>query len=197
MAKLLSIQSSMFQSGGQTSQLATKYVKSWKAKNPSGEVTERDLVAEPIPHLTLDRFQAFTTPAEQRSPEQQDIVEYSDKLIEEISSADVLVFGVPMYNFNIPSTLHTYFDHIARAGVTFRYTPNGPEGLLKDKKTIIFIARGGYYGNEHSQSAFLRQLLGFVGITNIEFIYTEGLATGDDAKEKALAAANARIAQLA
>lgn len=160
-------------------------------------MTERDLVAEPIPHLTLDRFQAFTTPAEQRSPEQQDIVEYSDKLIEEISSADVLVFGVPMYNFNIPSTLHTYFDHIARAGVTFRYTPNGPEGLLKDKKTIIFIARGGYYGNEHSQSAFLRQLLGFVGITNIEFIYTEGLATGDDAKEKALAAANARIAQLA
>lgn len=197
MKKLLNIQSSMFQAGGLSSQLAAKYVDSWKARNPSGEVVNRDLLAEPVPHLTLERFQAFTTSAEQRTPEQQAIVDFSDKLIEEISSSDMLVLGVPMYNFTIPSTLHTYFDHIARAGVTFRYTPNGPEGLLKNKKAIAFVARGGYYGDDHAQSAFLRQFLGFVGITDVEFVYTEGLATGDEAKEKAVAAANERIAELA
>ncbi|GAB2902618.1 FMN-dependent NADH-azoreductase [Microbulbifer echini] len=197
MAKLLNIQSSMFQAGGQTSQLATKYVQNWKMNNPNGEVVQRDLAAHPIPHLDLDRFQAFTTPAEQRTSEQQAVADFSDKLIEEISSADVLVLGVPMYNFAIPSTLHTYFDHIARAGITFRYTANGPEGLLENKKAIIFIARGGYYGDDHAQSAFLRQFLGFVGITDVEFVYIEGLATGDEAKEKAVTAANERICELA
>ncbi|WP_435583636.1 FMN-dependent NADH-azoreductase [Microbulbifer variabilis] len=142
MTKLLNIQSSMFQAGGQTSQLAAKYIERWKANNPEGEVVQRNLAADPVPHLSLDRFQAFNTPADQRTPDQQAIVDFSDKLIEEISSADALVLGVPMYNFTIPSTLHTYFDHIARAGITFRYTENGPEGLLKNKKAIIFVARG-------------------------------------------------------
>jgi len=195
-SKLLNIQSSLFQAGGQSSKLAAKYVDNWKAKNPAGEVFNRDLVTEPVPHLTLERFQAFTTSAELRTAEQQAIVDFSDKLIEEVSAADVLVLGVPMYNFTIPSTLHTYFDHIARAGLTFRYTPNGPEGLLNNKKAIVFIARGGYYGDDHAQSAFLRQFLGFVGISDVEFVYTEGLATGDEAKEKAVAAANERIAEL-
>ncbi|WP_444901544.1 FMN-dependent NADH-azoreductase [Microbulbifer sp. SSSA007] len=197
MTKLLNIQSSMFQAGGQTSQLAAKYIESWKTNNPDGEVIQRDLVAEPVPHLSLERFQAFTTQAEQRTADQQAIVDFSDKLIEEITSADVLVLGVPMYNFTIPSTLHTYFDHIARAGVTFRYTANGPEGLLKNKKAIVFVARGGYHGDDHAQSAFLRQFLGFVGITDVELVYTEGLATGEEAKEKAVAAANERITELA
>ncbi|WP_444890337.1 FMN-dependent NADH-azoreductase [Microbulbifer sp. DLAB2-AA] len=197
MTKLLNIQSSMFQAGGQTSQLAAKYIERWKANNPEGEVVQRDLAADPVPHLSLDSFQAFNTPAEQRTPDQQAVVDFSDKLIEEISSADALVLGVPMYNFTIPSTLHTYFDHIARAGITFRYTENGPEGLLKNKKAIIFVARGGYYGDNHAQSTFLRQFLGFVGITDVEFVYSEGLATGEEAKEKATTAANERIAQLA
>ncbi|MCO1334995.1 NAD(P)H-dependent oxidoreductase [Microbulbifer sp. OS29] len=197
MAKLLNIQSSMFQASGQSSQLAAKYVQNWAANNPSGEVIQRNLVAKPVPHLDLERFQAFNTPSEQRTPEQQAVVDFSDKLIAEISSADVLVLGVPMYNFTIPSMLHTYFDHIARSGVTFRYTENGPVGLIGNKKVIAFVTRGGIYGDDHAQSAFLRQFLGFIGMTNIEFVYTEGLAIGDKEKETALTAADARIAELA
>lgn len=197
MTKLLTIQSSIFQVEGQSSLLGTKYVENWKAKNPDGAVISRDLVAEPVPHLTLAHYQAFNTPQEQRSLEQQAMVHYSDTLVKEISAADLVVLGVPMYNFNIPSTLHTYFDHIARAGITFRYTDNGPQGLLIGKKVIVFVARGGYYGDDHSQSAFLRQFLGFVGMTDVEFVYIEGLAVAGEAKDKALAAASRRITDLA
>ncbi|WP_299946856.1 FMN-dependent NADH-azoreductase [uncultured Microbulbifer sp.] len=196
MAKLLTIQSSIFQVEGQSSLLAAKYVQNWKTKNPRGEVISRDLVAEPIPHLTLAHYQAFNTPQEQRSLEQQAMVHYSDILIKEISAAETVVMGVPMYNFTIPSTLHTYFDHIARSGVTFRYTDNGPQGMLVNKKVIVFAARGGFYGDDHAQSAFLRQFLGFVGMTDVEFIYIEGLAVAGEAKEKNLAAANRRITEL-
>lgn len=197
MAKLLKIQTSIFQNDGQSSQLAEQFVKNWQARNPDGQVISRDLAAEPVPHLDLARFQSFITPAEERTAEQKAVVSYSDALIEEIASSDVLVLGIPMYNFSVPSTLRAYFDHIARAGVTFQYTPEGPEGLMKGKKAVVFITRGGQYGEDHSQTAFVRQFLGFIGITDVEFVHAEGLAVGDEAKEQALNAAQARIAELA
>ncbi|SHE57198.1 FMN-dependent NADH-azoreductase [Microbulbifer donghaiensis] len=197
MAKLLKIQTSMFQNDGQSSQLAEQYTKNWQARNPDGQVISRDLAAEPVPHLDLGRFQSFITAAEERTAEQKAVVSYSDALIEEIASADVLVLGIPMYNFSVPSTLRAYFDHIARAGVTFQYTPEGPEGLLKGKKAVVFITRGGYYGEDHSQTAFVRQFLGFIGITDVEVVHAEGLAVSDEAKDHALNAAQARIAELA
>lgn len=197
MAKLLKIQTSIFQNDGQSSQLAEQFVKNWQARNPDGQVISRDLAAEPVPHLDLARFQSFITPAEERTAEQKAVVSYSDALIEEIASSDVLVLGIPMYNFSVPSTLRAYFDHIARAGVTFQYTPEGPEGLMKGKKAVVFITRGGQYGEDHSQTAFVHQFLGFIGITDVEFVHAEGLAVGDEAKEQALNAAQARIAELA
>ncbi|WP_444931061.1 FMN-dependent NADH-azoreductase [Microbulbifer sp. SSSA002] len=196
MAKVLYIQSSLFQENGQSSQLADSFIASWKAKNPEDEIIYRDLVAEPVPHLSLEHFQAHNTSIENRSEKQQEIAELSDQLIEEIFSADLLVLGVPMYNFNIPSNLHSYFDYIARAGVTFRYTESGPVGLLKDKRAVAFISRAGVYGDEHSQSNYLRQFLEFIGITDVELVYAEGLAKGEEVKEKALAAARKRIAEL-
>lgn len=196
MAKLLKIQTSIFQNDGQSSQLADQYVKNWQTRNPDGQVIARDLAAEPVPHLDLGRFQSFITAEEERSAEQKAVVRYSDALIEEIASADVLVMGIPMYNFSIPSTLRAYFDHIARAGVTFRYTPEGPEGLLTGKQAVVFITRGGHYGEDHSQTAFVRQFLGFIGITDVEIVHAEGLAVGDEARDKSLLAARERIGQL-
>lgn len=195
--KLLKIQTSLFQSGGQSSQLTDQLAERWLAAHPGAEITTRDLVAEPVPHLTLERFQSFISDAADRSPEQQAIVDYSDKLIEEIRQADVLVLGVPMYNFSVPSSLHAYFDHIARAGVTFQYTPEGPVGLLKDKKAYVVITRGGFYGEDHAQTNFIRQFLGFIGISDVEFIHAEGLAADETAKNDSLSAARERIEQLA
>jgi FMN-dependent NADH-azoreductase len=123
----------------------------------------------------------------------------SDALIEELRRADVLVLGLPMYNFGVPSTLRAYFDHVARAGVTFRYTPEGPVGLLTGKKAYVVATRGGRYAGTTAdlQSAYVRQFLGFIGIREVEFIYAEGLALGAEQRERAIAAAEARIEALA
>jgi FMN-dependent NADH-azoreductase len=125
------------------------------------------------------------------------VTEYSDALISELQAADTIVFAVPMYNFSVPSTLRAYFDHIARAGVTFRYTANGPEGLLKGKKAYVFITRGGVYANGiDTQTPYLKQFLGFVGITDVQFVYAEGLSMGDDVRQQSLNAAHHAIHEL-
>ena len=126
-----------------------------------------------------------------RTPEQQAFIDESDRLIKEISDADVVVIGLPMYNFGIPSTLKAYFDQIARAGITFRYTDNGPEGLLTGKKVFVFAARGGMYAGSplDSQTSYVRDFLGFLGMNEVEFVYAEGLNMGETAKETALAKA--------
>lgn len=195
--KLLKIQTSLFQSDGQSSLLANQFAENWLAANPGSEVVNRDLAAEQVPHLDLARFQSFLSDPAERTAEQQAVVDFSDTLIEEIRSADVLVFGIPMYNFSVPSSLHAYFDHIARAGVTFRYTAEGPEGLLTGKKAYVFITRGGVYGEDHAQTNFIRQFLGFIGIADVEFIHAEGLAVNDESKQQAMDSARERIAQLA
>jgi FMN-dependent NADH-azoreductase len=196
MAKLLKIQTSLFQNDGQSSLLAGQFAERWQARNPGGRVVSRDLAAQPVPHLDLARFQAFITAPAERTAEQRELVSYSDALIEEIASADVLLLGIPMYNFSVPSTLRAYFDHIARAGVTFQYTPEGPRGLLTGKKAYVFITRGGFYGEDHSQTAFVRQFLGFIGITDVQFVHAEGLAIDEASKEQSLTAAREKIAQL-
>lgn len=196
MSTLLKVQSSLFNGQGQSSALINRFVESWQAQNPDGEVISRNLAEDPVPHLNLARFEAFATEPAKLTEAQRDVVAHSNALIEELTSADVILLGVPMYNFNIPSTLHAYFDHIARAGVTFRYSENGAEGLIKGKKAYVFITRGGVYGEDHSQTSFVRQFLGFIGITDVEFIHAEGLALSDGAKEENLVAAELRITQL-
>lgn len=198
MRSILQINSSLFGENGQSSKLAAAFAGAL-AKSTGARHVVRDLANDPPPHLTVERFTAFTTPASQRSVEQQRHVAESDALIEELRGADLIVLGLPMYNFGVPSTLRAYFDHLARAGVTFRYTPEGPEGLLTGKKAYVFATRGGRHAGTASdmQSAYVRQFLGFLGITDVEFVYAEGLALGPEQREQAIAAATARIAQLA
>src|SRR5882724_6553184 len=143
MNTLLQINTSIFSGQGQSTRLNEEFVAAWKAAHPQGRVVVRDFAKDPMPHLTAERFKAFLTKPEERTPAQQEIAAYSDALIAEIRAADVVVLGMPMYNYGFPSMLQSYFDHIARAGVTFRYTETGPEGLLTGKKAYVFSARGG------------------------------------------------------
>ena len=196
MKTLLKIQSSLFNGQGQSSALARRVADHWLEHHPDGRVITRDLGQDPVPHLDLERFQALTTAPEVRSDAQREVVAYSDGLIAELKSADVIVLAVPMYNFTVPSALHAYFDHVARAGETFRYTEKGPEGLVTGKKAYVVVTRGGVYGEDHSQTRFIQQFLGFIGITDVEFIYAEGLKISEREKAESLARAEQRIAGL-
>jgi FMN-dependent NADH-azoreductase len=198
MHTILQINSSLFGDAGQSSKLAADFVAALAAST-GGRLVVRDLAQNPAPHLTAERFTAFCTPAAERTLDQQRHVAESDALIDELRVADTVVLGLPMYNFGVPSTLKAYFDHLARAGVTFRYTAQGPVGLLTGKRVYVFATRGGRHAGTATdmQSAFVRQFLGFIGLHDVEFIYAEGLALGPEQREQALAAATARIEQLA
>jgi len=197
MKTLLKIQSSLAGSQGQSSVLADQFVDRWVSRNPDGQVLVRDLSREVVPHLTAERFAAFLAKPDTRTAEQLRIVAESDTLIDELRAADTIVLAVPMYNFSVPSTLRSYFDHIARAGVTFRYSAAGAEGLLKDKEAYVFVSRGGVYsGAVDTQTPYLRQFLGFIGITKVKFIHAEGLGMGQDNREKSLNNAAREIAAI-
>lgn len=197
MSTLLQINASLAGANGQSSRLAQRFVADWQAQHPEGRVVTRDLASDPVPHLTAERFQAFLSQPDARTEEQRAHAEYSDALIDEIKSADTIVFAVPMYNFSVPSTLRAYFDHIARAGVTFSYSANGPEGLLKGKKAYVFITRGGFYSDAaDTQTPYLKQFLGFIGITDVSFVFAQGLHMGDESREKSLAQAHNAIEEL-
>jgi len=195
MKTLLQIRSSIFSNDGQSSRLAERFVARWRASNPGGKVIVRDLAKEPIPHLDAARFGAFLAKPEERTPAQQAVVDYSDALIGELKRADVVVLGLPMYNFGVPSTLKAYFDHVARVGETFKYTEKGPVGLLTGKKVYVFAARGGMYAGtpNDTQTPFIRIFLSFLGMSDIEFVYAEGLAISEASKQHSLARAEAVI----
>lgn len=195
---LLQINTSLFSDVGTSSVLANEFVAGWKKRHPAAAVIARDLAKEPVPHLTAERFQAFITKPEERTAGQRAEAGYSDALIDELKRADVIVLGVPMYNFDVPSTLKAYFDHVARAGVTFRYTEQGPVGQLTGKKVYVFASRGGIYaGKPHdTQTAYLKNFLGLLGITDIEFVYAEGLAISAASKEASMAQAKKSVAYL-
>lgn len=194
MKTLLNIRASLFGVEARSSQLADRFAARWLRRNPGGRVVTRELAPDSMPHLTAERYAAFNTPAGQRTPGQQAEVEFSDRLVAELEAADVILIAAPMYNFSVPATLRDYFDHIARAGVTFRYGTDGPQGLLTGKRTCVFITRGGRYpGEADSQIPYMRQFLGFIGLTDVEFVLAEGLAMGDDVSGPSLRAAERRI----
>ncbi len=198
MSTLLQLNTSIFAAAGQSSRLADQFVAGWQAAHPDGEIIVRDLARDPVPHLSAERFQSFLAKADERNPAQQAMVDYSDALIDELKRADVIVLGLPMYNFGVPSVLKAYFDHIARAGTTFRYTDQGPVGLLTGKKAYVFATRGGLYAGtpRDTQTAYVRDFLRFVGIEDVEFIYAEGLAINEASREAALAQAHNAIRRL-
>lgn len=198
MTSLLQINSSIFHNDGQSSQLADQFISAWINNHQETQLVIRDLAKNPLPHLNAERAQAFVTKPDLRSAQQQKLVAESDLLINELKGAEIIVIGLPMYNFGIPSTLKAYIDYIARSGLTFRYTEKGSEGLLTGKKAYIFAARGGLYADTplDSQTEYMKHFLGFIGITDIEFIYAEGLNISEASKNAALAAAKQQITDL-
>ena len=198
MKTLLQIRSSIFSDGGQSSRLAERYVAAWRAANPGGKVVVRDLAREPVPHLDAARFGAFLAKPADRTPEQAEVAAYSDALIDELQAADEVVLALPMYNFGVPSMLKAYFDHIARAGITFRYTENGSVGLLTGKRVFVFAARGGLYAGtpRDTQTGYVRDFLAFLGMTEVEFVYAEGLAISEASKTQAIEKAHAEVDRL-
>ena len=195
MKTILQVNASILSNEGQSTRLANDFVASFRTDE---KLIVRDLARDPVPHLDAERFGAFLSKPESRTPEQQSVVDDSDTWIAELKQADVLVLGLPMYNFGVPSTLKAYFDHIARAGVTFRYTEKGSVGLLTGKKAYVFAARGGIYEGtpRDTQSPYVRDFLAFLGITDVEFIYAEGLAMGETSRDAGLSKARSRLASL-
>ncbi|MBE9608889.1 FMN-dependent NADH-azoreductase [Chitinilyticum piscinae] len=190
---ILQINSSAKRAGSQSTTLANQITARVLAQHPAASLTVRDLAVTPHPMLDEAALTALMTPEADRSPEQAARVALDDALIAEIQAADVVVLGVPMYNFSVTAQLKNWIDAIARARVTFQYTANGPEGLLTGKKVYVALTRGGVHRDlpSDNQVPYLRTVLGFLGMTDVEFIYAEGLAMGD--ADGVLAAANEAI----
>jgi FMN-dependent NADH-azoreductase len=195
MQTLLQLNSSIFSADGESSRLTDYFVAEWRKRHADGIVIARDLARDAVPHLTAERLTALTAKPSERTSEQQAIVDESDRLIDELRRADDIVIGLPMYNYGMPSTLKAYFDHVARAGVTFRYTKQGAQGLLTGKRTVVIATRGGLYAETglDSQTSHVRDLLAFLGIEDVRFIYAEGLDMSSIDKEAVLTRAKAAI----
>jgi FMN-dependent NADH-azoreductase len=195
---ILQINSSARSAASHSSRLAGDIVKRVQAAHPGASLTLRDLGRTPQPELNESALQALFTPADQRTPAQAERVATDDALIAELKAADVLVLGVPMYNFGVPAPLKNWIDAIARNGVTFKYTDKGPQGLLQGKKVYVALSRGGLYRDTpaDTQVPYLKTVLGFLGLTDIQFVYAEGVNMGPDAEKKALESAKAQIDDL-
>ncbi len=198
---ILQINSSARADGSHSTALAKSIVERVQSSLPATEaasITVRDLGREPHPELNEATLQALFTPVESRTPEQAARVALDDALIAELQAADVVVLGVPMYNFGVPASLKNWIDAISRAKVTFRYTENGPEGLLKGKKVYVALTRGGQYRNtpSDSQVPYLKTVFAFLGMTDVQFVYAEGLAMGLEAEQRALTSARAQIEEV-
>jgi FMN-dependent NADH-azoreductase len=193
--KILQINSSARSADSQSTRLAKAIVSQLAVTHRNVELTVRDLAVTPHPVLDEATLGALYTPADKRTPEQGARVALDDALIAEIQAADILVLGAPMYNFGVTVQLKSWFDAIARANVTFKYTATGPEGLLKGKKVYVATTRGGMHkgGATDSQVPYLKTMLGFLGMSDVQFIYAEGMGMGPEAVQRAQDAAQADI----
>lgn len=180
--------------GGNSQALADHFVAQAESRNDL-EVTRRDLIADELPHLGLAELGSWQVAAEERTAEQRELAARSDALISELRDHDVLVLAVPMYNLGIPSQLKAWFDRVLRAGETFRYTENGPQGLVEGKRAVLLLARGGQYAGTplDSQVPHLKAMLGLIGISEVDTVFAEGLAMGESHRDAALKEARQAI----
>ncbi|MBA0214412.1 FMN-dependent NADH-azoreductase [Pectobacterium brasiliense] len=198
MSKVLVLKSSILAGYSQSNQLADHFTAEWQSAHPSDSITVRDLAAQPIPVLDGELVGALRPSDATLTPRQQEALKLSDELIAELQAHDIIVIAAPMYNFNIPTQLKNYFDLVARAGVTFRYTEQGPEGLVKGKRAIVLTSRGGIHKGTPTDllEPYLRVFLGFLGLTDLEFVFAEGYGYGPDVAQKATEAAKTQLSQL-
>ncbi|EFO45264.1 FMN-dependent NADH-azoreductase [Vibrio parahaemolyticus] len=194
MSRVLALKSSILGDYSQSNKLVENFIKNVD----QDKLTVRDLAANPLPVLDFAVATALRA-TEDLSQEQQAVVDLSDTLIEEVKAADTLVIAAPMYNFTIPTQLKNWIDLIARAGVTFKYTENGVQGLIEGKKAIVVTTRGGIHKDSPTDNVtpYLRTVLGFVGITDVEFVYAEALNMGEDAASKGISEAQSQLATMA
>ena len=192
---ILQINGSARANGSNSTRVADAITARLKARHPEATVELRDLARDPHPVLDEPALQALFTPADQRSAEQAARVALDDALIAQVQAADVIVIGAPTYNFGITAQLKTWFDAIARAGVTFKYGPTGPVGLLTGKKVYLALSRGGLHRDAptDTQLAHIKMFLSFVGLTDVQYVFAEGLGMGPEAVAKAQAQAAAEI----
>ena len=197
MATIQVIESSARQQGSVSRELTEQFIATWQAAHPADQIKVRDLAVDQVPHLDANLLGGWMTPVEQQSEAEKAALALSNQLTDEVLAADVLVLAAPMYNFAIPSTLKAWLDHVLRAGVTFKYTETGPQGLLSGKRAFVLTARGGIYAgsNQDHQEPYLRQALAFIGIHDVSFIHAEGLNLGGDFLQKGLNQAKAQLAQ--
>lgn len=192
--RILEISASARDEGSMSRLLTRDLLKALDDRHGDITVTRRN-VAGGLPFVDADWVVATNTPEEERSDAQRRTLAFSDELVEELMAADIVVIGAPIYNFSIPATLKAWIDLIARVRLTFRYTENGPEGLLKDKKAYVLTPSGGVPVGSPVDFAtpYLRHALGFIGITDVHFVGAQGADRGND---QALDDARARIAEL-
>lgn len=201
MSNILYVTSSPRGGDSYSNRVAARVLNELEQAHPGATVVVRDVARDPLPHVDEDFVAALRSPEGPSTARQQGIIAKSDALIDELLAADIVVIAAPMYNFGIPSTLKAWIDYVARAGRTFRYTEKGPEGLVKGKKVILIHARGGIYSSGPAQAmdhqgTYLRSLLGFLGVTDIESIDVEGVAYGPEAAEKAVTSGISRARAL-
>ncbi|HHF3487188.1 FMN-dependent NADH-azoreductase [Haemophilus influenzae] len=190
MSNVLVLKSSISGNNSQTNQLVDYAVEKLQGNN----IIVRDLSQQPLPYF--DTVAAIAVRGEPKTIEEKQLLALSDELIEELKNAQTLIIGAPMYNLNVPTQLKSYFDFIARPHVTFQYTANGSEGLLKGKKAIVLCAFGGLYDEENLVTQYMKSILGFIGITDVQFVYAQGIGFGPEAIEKAQASAKNKINEI-
>lgn len=187
MNKVLVINTGLFGANSNSNKFTQLLLDIRKASGLNDTLTMYDFNAQPLPHLSAAEMQAWMTPEAERTTEQAKLAEISDKLIDELFQHEVIVIGMPMYNLGIPSTFKSYIDRISRAGKTFKYTEQGPQGLVSGKKVIVLAARGGQYQGTplDTQTGYIKSIFGLMGIPDVEFIYAEGLNMGEQVAESA------------
>ena len=198
MKRILLIHSSLFGDKSVSMEIAQTLVLQLSSEYPGSKVSALDLAHDAPSHLGAEEFNSWTLPVEQRDAAQQALAAVSDSLIEQLLAHDILVLAVPMYNLGIPSTLKAWIDRVARAGKTFTYTSDGPQGLVRGMRAYLVLSRGGQYRDTplDTQTAYLTSVLGLMGITDVETIFAEGLNRSGDTRQNSIIAAKAQVRNL-
>ncbi|WP_339900520.1 FMN-dependent NADH-azoreductase [Paraglaciecola polaris] len=197
MKNVLVLNASLQQENGHSSKLTKEFVANWQEREALAVHTV-DLSQLNLPHLNAQEMQTWSMISDNMTPEQSKLAAYSDDLLTQLENSDAIVIGMPMYNFTMPSTFKAWIDRIARAGRTFSYTSEGPKGHLTGKTVYVMAARGGIYQGTDSdtQTPYLRLVFGLIGITDVNFIYLEGLNMGEDSAQKSWQDARAKMTEL-
>jgi len=203
MSKVLVITASPRGERSVSRKLTTDFAQQWAQNHPKETVLLRDVGHHPVPHVTEPWVVGAFAPADAQTPESKAAIAVSDQLVEEFLSADRYIFGVPMYNLNIPSTFKAYIDQIVRAGKTFAVGPNGYEGLVKGKKALFITSSGGSFpvgspmASYNFQEPYLRAIFGFIGVTDVQFVVADSMNQGEDASKLSRDKAESSLKELA